>query len=183
MRRGREGRDWEGRRGGKGWGGEGMGKERWGGEGEEWKGEGKGKGKGREREEGREGRGKVREGKREGRRSVPANKNLRLHPGHSTEITARNLVLHVHFLFARIFDSSSESEVGDLELHGFVQQHVTELEVAVNHSLRVNVAKSRHQAAHVVANLGVCQSCAVLDHVNQRLHTHQSVNSFLMAHH
>jgi len=56
--------------------GEGEGWEGSGGEGrEEWEGEG---GKGREREEGREGRGK--EGKGEGGKSVPANKNLRLHP-------------------------------------------------------------------------------------------------------
>ena len=58
MRRGREWRDWEGRRGGKGWGGEGMGKERW--EGRERS------GKGREREKGRGEKGK-REGREEGR--------------------------------------------------------------------------------------------------------------------
>jgi len=52
----------------------GMGRERWEAM-EEWEGEG---GKGREREEGREGRGN--EGKGEGGKSVPANKNLRLHP-------------------------------------------------------------------------------------------------------
>ena len=49
-------------KGGRGW------EEQWRGE---WEGEGNGKGEG--------GNGK-REGKGEGRRSVPANKNLRLHP-------------------------------------------------------------------------------------------------------
>ena len=49
---------------------------------------------------------------------------------------------HLHFLFAVVLYSRGESEVGDLDVHALAEQHVAQLEVAVDDVLTVDVATS-----------------------------------------
>ena len=52
------------------------------------------------------------------------------------------LVFILHFSFSFKFDFGGEAEVCDFDFHVFVEQHVSEFEVAVDDFLTVNILAS-----------------------------------------
>ena len=80
---------------------------------------------------------------------------------------------NLHLLLSSILDLRCEAKVGDLHLHGVVDEHVAELEVAMYHVLAVDVLASTDQLAHEVPHFGLRQRLPRLQHVHQRLKQHR----------
>ena len=75
--------------------------------------------------------------------------------------------LDLHFGFG--VHAGGQSEVADLDRHVLREEHVAQLEIAVDDAGGVHVAQSVGQLSQVEANLRLRQRLAVLHHVHQAL--------------
>ena len=73
--------------------------------------------------------------------------------------------MHLHFLFSLILDARSQPEIGNLDAHAFIQQHVAQFEIAVHYALVVDVARATHELHQKEAHFRFGEHLALFEHV------------------
>ena len=76
---------------------------------------------------------------------------------------------YLHFLLSLVLHLGGQPKVTNLDLHVLIEQHVAQLEVAVDDFLLVDVASALYQMFEVVAHLRLRQRLPVLQHMDQGL--------------
>lgn len=63
----------------------------------------------------------------------------------------------------------SEAKIADFHLHLVRQKHISQFEVSVHDTLRVDVFHAVDELRQVVPHLGLCEDLPVFKYVDQRL--------------
>ena len=74
-----------------------------------------------------------------------------------------------HGAWSRVFSEAGQPEVADLDLHILGQEHVAQLEVAVEEARLVDVASAHQDLLHVVPGLRLGDGTPVLENVQEGL--------------